>query len=192
MLPDHYGPLFVDHVIYEVVSHFPTNPRILDLGCGFGRLVPVLNQLAVTNIVGVDSSAGMLKEASRLYPSVDYRLGDMGRNLAEVLGDTPFDGFFAIASLMHVLPEKVPNIAKTLRASMKTGAVGFISTPSGNAEELCVENMGGRLQNPDKSIILRVTWDLQTLGTIFFRAGFILLPPSYTEGGMIFLTVRAI
>ena len=40
--------------------------RVLDLGCGFGRLFPVLNRYT-SRVIGVDVSPSMLDEASR-YP----------------------------------------------------------------------------------------------------------------------------
>ena len=66
----------------------PPGRRILDLGCGNGRLLAAL-QPSVG--VGVDFSPAMVEEARRRHPDLDFRLGDVEDS--SVLDDIggPFD-----------------------------------------------------------------------------------------------------
>ena len=47
--------------------------KILDLGCGTGDLAKKLDDLGV-NVVGVDHSNNMIKEARKKYPHISFWL----------------------------------------------------------------------------------------------------------------------
>ena len=70
-----------------------TNPtaqsRIADIGCGTGHHVNLLNKF---NIIGVDKSASMIKEAKEKYPNSKFMVGDALDN-----------GLFKTDSLTHIL-----------------------------------------------------------------------------------------
>ena len=38
--------------------------RVLDFGCGYGRLTPILNQMGFKNITGYDASSALIKRAN--------------------------------------------------------------------------------------------------------------------------------
>jgi SAM-dependent methyltransferase len=71
-------------------SRFLVNPgqRVLDLGCGDGRL---LAALAPSRGVGVDRSAEMVDRARREHPHLDFVLGDIEDPDTLDQLDAPFD-----------------------------------------------------------------------------------------------------
>src|SRR4051794_253905 len=69
--------------------------RILDAGCGPGRDSKWFHERGFQT-VGVDLSTGMLAEARRRAPGVDFRQSDL-RSLA--FPDGYFDGIWCCASL---------------------------------------------------------------------------------------------
>ena len=83
--------------------------RVLDLGCGNGRLVDFLTNYGV-QYVGVDVSSGLIEEARRLHPKNQFTLSDM-RTLP--FPDASFDQIYAIASFHHL--EKEIDREATLR-----------------------------------------------------------------------------
>jgi trans-aconitate methyltransferase len=85
-------------------------PKILDVGCGSGRLVPVLERAfpGGFDYLGTDVSVGMLREAKKAHSEYRFEKADM-RELADnaiVRGKKPFDAVFAIASFHHLLAER--------------------------------------------------------------------------------------
>jgi trans-aconitate methyltransferase len=77
--------------------------RILDLGCGTGHLTAQL-AAAGAEVVGIDSSAEMIKQARDSYPALRFELAD-ARNFA---GDEAFDAVFSNAALHWIRePEQV-------------------------------------------------------------------------------------
>jgi SAM-dependent methyltransferase len=69
----------------------PEGLRVLDLGCGTGRLLSTLNP---TRGVGIDFSPRMIEIASRTHPNLEFVVGDIEdpATLAEIVG--PFDVIF--------------------------------------------------------------------------------------------------
>ena len=85
---------------------------ILDLGCGTGHLT---EQIAVTasEVVGIDSSPEMIREAKKLHPGIRFEVGDA----RDFSFSRPFDAVFSNAALHWVRePERVvSSVAKSLR-----------------------------------------------------------------------------
>ncbi len=77
--------------------------RILDVGCGTGHLTTQIAS-AGAEVVGIDSSVGMIREARERYAQVRFELGDAREiRLAET-----FDAVFSNATLHWIRePERV-------------------------------------------------------------------------------------
>jgi SAM-dependent methyltransferase len=54
----------------------PPSARILDYGCGQGRLCGELAQLGYTRVVGVDSSPEMIRAAQAAHPRCEFLVND--------------------------------------------------------------------------------------------------------------------
>jgi ubiquinone/menaquinone biosynthesis C-methylase UbiE len=78
--------------------------RVCDMGCGPGQVARALHE-AGADVFGLDLSPGMLDQARRLSPSIDFQLGNM---LDLDLQDNSLAGiaaFYAIVNLpVSVLP----------------------------------------------------------------------------------------
>ncbi len=57
-----------------LAAHAPLDARVLDLGCGYGRLGAELWSRGYRNIVGLDNSPGMIDRGRREYPQLDVRV----------------------------------------------------------------------------------------------------------------------
>jgi trans-aconitate 2-methyltransferase len=77
--------------------------RVLDLGCGTGKLTAEI-ATAGASVIGIDSSATMIEQARGQYPQLTFAIGD-ARSFAF---PQPFDGVFSNAVLHWVHePEQV-------------------------------------------------------------------------------------
>ncbi|MGW6932738.1 class I SAM-dependent methyltransferase [Lentzea sp. NPDC054927] len=113
--------------------------RILDAGCGAGPLFAALRDRGAT-VSGVDSSAGMLKQARlRLGADADLRVADLADPLP--FPDDSFDD--VIASLvLHYLEDWGPTLAEARRVLRPSGRL-IVSVNHPTAEYI-IERMAGR------------------------------------------------
>ncbi|MBN1779164.1 MAG: class I SAM-dependent methyltransferase [Candidatus Buchananbacteria bacterium] len=99
-------------------AYIKPSDRILDVGCGNGRLVELFKSVNV-NYTGLDISEELIKIAQAKYPDRNFMIG----NLVD-LPDfaTQFDSVFAIASLHHIPSEKLRNQAlEKIASALKPG-----------------------------------------------------------------------
>lgn len=89
--------------------------RVLDAGCGTGRLVPLL-QAAELEVVGADASPGMVEVARRSNPGVPFTVSELA---GMPFDDAAFAGVMAWYSLIHTAPDDLPatltEVARVLR-----------------------------------------------------------------------------
>jgi SAM-dependent methyltransferase len=91
-----------------------------DVGCGYGRLTPVLSEFAA-RVVGFERESALLAEARRLQPGVEWK---EIANLAELpAADREFDFAMSFTVLQHVPDEAARSVARELR---RIAAGGFV------------------------------------------------------------------
>jgi 2-polyprenyl-3-methyl-5-hydroxy-6-metoxy-1,4-benzoquinol methylase len=103
----------------------PFDRRILDFGCGYGRVCHELVQAGYRNVVGVDSSAEMIRRGRQQYPELKLEtLPAAGMQCA----DGRFDAVLLIAVLTCV-PEDSGQQAlmATLAALLRPRALVYVS-----------------------------------------------------------------
>jgi trans-aconitate methyltransferase len=85
---------------------------ILDVGCGTGHLTQLITA-GGADVMGIDSSASMIAEARRNFPSIQFDVADA----TTMQFDTPFDAVFSNAALHWVKPPQaaVERMAAALR-----------------------------------------------------------------------------
>ena len=88
--------------VLELLNAQPTE-TVLDLGCGTGQLTMQIADMGVRSVVGIDSSATMIAQASANYPVLSdsnfaWRIADA----TDFHVDTPVDAIFSNATLHWV------------------------------------------------------------------------------------------
>ena len=104
-----------------------TKPNVLDVGCGFGVLVPFLRQAGLSDeqIHGIDLSSEMIRNAQLWYPNCHWNAGDFYT--------LPMDGKYQsiiFCSSLHDLPDPMDAIQKA-RDSLCPGGTLVIVHPQG-------------------------------------------------------------
>ena len=96
----------------EFLKHIPTNAKVLDIGCGNGRLYNSLQEKNI-NYTGVDLSDKLLDIAQKKYPNLRFICDDMSQ--LNSIKNEKFDAIFFIASFHH-LESKEKRIKTLLKA----------------------------------------------------------------------------
>jgi len=126
---------------------------VVDIGCGPGNSTELLVQRwPEANIVGLDSSPDMLKQARIQVPSCKFIEGD----IANWAPEAPVDIFFANA-VLHWVPHHADQMVRLLK-NLKTGGALAVQMPDNLQEsshrlmrEVAQENRwAGRLDQIDR------------------------------------------
>jgi len=86
-----------------LTQYSESNDKVLDLGCGNGRLLDLLKAKKI-NYIGVDNSSALITLAQKRYPDADFRVGDA---LKLPFADNYFDKIYSIAVLHHIPSEEL-------------------------------------------------------------------------------------
>jgi SAM-dependent methyltransferase len=91
----------------------------LDVCCGTGAGTRVLRELCGERVVGVDFSAGMLREARRAHPGAGWVRADV-----RALPFRPvFDLAVSFGAFGHFLPQERPGLFAQVRSALRPGGV---------------------------------------------------------------------
>lgn len=123
-------------VLRYVRRYAPTaangQPRIVELGCGRGRLATRLSRLGT--VMAVDLSRATLEANQRRHPEVDFRWGDVtDPALATELGS--FDTAVSSEVAEHIALDARPAFFTNLARLVKPGGLLVLTTPDRGALE---------------------------------------------------------
>lgn len=106
-----------------------TTARILDAGCGDGRMIRELYEHGATEVSGLDYSEAALRFARAFLPNTTLYVGDFteATSLQEA---GQFDTIFLIETLEHIPVKDVDTVVKNLQTMLKPGGVLVITVPS--------------------------------------------------------------
>lgn len=136
-ISEKYAKLFseVEELFEEYVSLLPENGRVIDFGCGVGTEAGYLFEHGF-QVIGIDISEGMLEQARREYPHVDFRKADF-REMPSDIGKA--DGVVASYSLIHIMKADVPDVLRGIHRILKEEGVVFLGLQMGESGELFVD-----------------------------------------------------
>lgn len=183
---EYEGPLLWDESVHYFSRRLKTGFSVLDLGCGIGRAIPLLESLGMATYKGVDASENMLLQARRKYPEYVFELVDF-YSLDKAFRPNQFETFYASASLMHVPREKMPLALRSLRTVMTDNAIGYIAVPYGTDH---FTYRGYVDQKFDMGVTV-FRWTPLTFEPFFNEAGFKIEDALIYRGEMLYLIVRS-
>ncbi|HLU75278.1 MAG TPA: methyltransferase domain-containing protein [Nonomuraea sp.] len=139
----------------------PRGARILDAGCGTGRIAGALAE-AGHDVVGVDVDPALIEAAEQDYPGPRYLVGDLAELDLPARGITePFDVIVCAGNVMAFLaPSTRHEVLKRFRAHLAPegrAAVGFGAGRGYEFDEFLADAAAAGLE-PD---LLLSTWDLR-------------------------------
>lgn len=119
---------YADSAFRAFVKYLRKGDKILDVGCGHGREVPLFLGIGHELLYeGLDISEKFIEIAKSRYPQLKFHLG----NLLDVETlPSGFDGFWAASTLQHIPAEDWPVMLENLEHVMKAAAIGYFSVPN--------------------------------------------------------------
>jgi SAM-dependent methyltransferase len=135
---------------------------VCDLGCGPGHVARYLHERGV-DVVGVDLSEGMLEQARRLNPGIEFRRGDMA---ALDVADGAWAGIVAFYSLIHIPREHMIGVLREIRRVLRPGGPLFVAFHLGS-ETRHVDDWWGEVVSLDFEFFERAEME-----TFLGEAGF--------------------
>jgi SAM-dependent methyltransferase len=147
-----------------VDAFLPRRARVLDAGCGPGRVGAFL-AAAGHDVVGVDGDAVLIAAAESDHPGPRWIVGDLAELDLPALGIAdPFDGIVCAGNVMTFLaPGTRGEVLRRLRAHLRPdgrAAIGFGAGRGYAFDEFLADAAAAGLV-PD---LLLSTWDLRPFG----------------------------
>jgi len=126
---------------FEIFRSVMLTGRVLDVGCGYGRDYHFFRD-AGYDYVGLDLCDSFLAEMEQLFPEAVLVKANM-RSIPDLFDESSFDGFWAVASLLHIEKEDIGNVLQGIVRVVKDGGMGFISLKMGDGERVVSEVRDG-------------------------------------------------
>lgn len=111
------------HLLNRFAEEARERGTVADLGCGPGHVAAYLEERGA-RVVGVDLSPGMIAAASKRWPSLDFRVGDMRRL---DLPDASLAGAVAFYAIVHFGADELPVFFAELRRVVAPGGLALLS-----------------------------------------------------------------
>ena len=118
--------------------------RMLDFGCGYGRICKQLNQCGYLNVVGADPSSAMIARGHRMYPELSLLHSAEARLPFD---DHSFDAIVACAVFTSIPSSKErEDAAEEIARVLKPGGILHISEFSASEEREFMSALGAPMR----------------------------------------------
>ena len=146
------------------------NPLIIDVGCGYGRVIPHLRQIGPFRYIGIDPSIGMLGIGRREYPNIDFREMNL-YELPQRFPESHFDIAIAITTMAYVSSVRMRDALTSIRKVLRPGGIGYFTFFADTETMYLAKNqpVGGNYKGP----MTRLTgWKFERIAPKLFVTGF--------------------
>lgn len=100
----------------------PTNPKVLEIGCGDGRDAKEILK-HTSNYLGFDASSSFIELARTVAPSAQFEVADA----ISYSYPKDLDLVFAFASLLHLDKDEVKTVLHKVSGALRQGGIFYIS-----------------------------------------------------------------
>ncbi|MFE7796591.1 class I SAM-dependent methyltransferase [Nocardia sp. NPDC057440] len=167
-----YADLFKDHLAAStfdraMLAAFAERVQgmgsgvVADIGCGPGRVTAHLTDLGL-DIFGIDLSPEMIRLARQNYPQLRFDEGSMERL---TLGAGTLAGIVAWYSIIHLPPERVPEVLTEFHRVLAVGGHALLAFQASDAPDVA--------EPFDHKVIRAYRWSPRRITGLLQAAGFV-------------------
>lgn len=151
-----------------LLSYLPKEGKILDAGCGFGKLVIYLKRLGY-NITGIDNNDMAIAKLKEFDSELQVELGDI---LNIHYPDSTFHAYISMGVIEHFEEGPLPALSEAHRVLKPNGLI-FVSVPTVNIIRQIIRRPCRQALNalPTSLMYLTSGWGKSKKGAIFAAAG---------------------
>ncbi len=107
----------------EVEKNISPTANILDIGVGWGEIIPMLLEKCERQYVGLDFSAEIIKNVKKKYPKIEFVHGDLKKIKKR------FSVVMALEVCEHIVPTKIFNFYNSVKRRLSSKGIFIISVP---------------------------------------------------------------
>jgi SAM-dependent methyltransferase len=111
------------HLLNRFAEDVRDRGRTADLGCGPGHVARYLREQGA-EVLGIDLSPEMIREANRLHPEIEFQVGDM-RSLD--FPDGRLAGIVSFYSLIHFEDREIAPVLSEMRRILAPGGLALVA-----------------------------------------------------------------
>ena len=105
---------------WSLARHTKSGDKVLDLGCGNGRLLDLLGEKGI-DYIGVDNAENLIEIARKRYPGADFRVASAFKL---PFPEDYFDKVYSIAVLHHIPSQELRSeFLKEVKRVLKPGGL---------------------------------------------------------------------
>jgi ubiquinone/menaquinone biosynthesis C-methylase UbiE len=118
----------LEHGLLATFADRVSTGRVLEVGCGTGRIAHQLHRLGL-DVAGIDLSPNMIEVAQREHPNLRFGVGSME---ALDAGDSSLAGIVAWYSIIHTPPHQLSTIFAELHRVLVPDGLLLLAFQAGN------------------------------------------------------------
>jgi len=120
---------YLSFVKKNVLKYYKKGKLILDVGCGDGKLINLLNrEILSESISGVDYSEKSLKFAKIFNPGITFYYGDI--NNSTLFNNIKYDIIILMEVLEHIPLNEISGFIQSISTHLKKNGIVIITVPS--------------------------------------------------------------
>jgi 2-polyprenyl-3-methyl-5-hydroxy-6-metoxy-1,4-benzoquinol methylase len=116
-------PAFRLRRLRAVAGRVPRGAAVLDIGIGWGEIIPMLRDRGVGNYTGIDFSEQIVRQVAAKYPEYRFLVGGLDQ-----VQDT-FDTVLALEVCEHILPSRIFDFYARIRRVLRNDGRLIVSVP---------------------------------------------------------------